>query len=484
MTLAEPRRAGDTNPFWRSGAILCALALLCTACAANLPVATPASTPAQFEQATGAADNWPAPDWYRAFASAELDELEARARASNLDLAAAEARIRQADARARAAGAAILPQFGATSAGKRISGGSGGRSASETDWAVLLSASYEIDFWGANRAVARSARLAAASSQAERDTVELTTLSAVANGYFQVLSLRERLAIARDNLASARAVLQVIDARFGAGAATNVELATQRAVVANTELSLAPLEQQEIEARGALALLTGSEPEGFAIRAARLEGLSEPVVAPGLPSELLRRRPDIAAAEAGLRAAHADVAAARAAMFPTLNLTADAGIQNPAVQAAILTLEGTGHALSVGASLAQTLFDGGRRRSARVAAEGREQELLANYRAAILSALLDVETALAALAHLDSQRAAQAENLMQSERAFEGARLRLRAGAGDYLGLLEAQRMLFAAREQASQYALARLQAVVALCKALGGGWQRSGAAPSIPTQQ
>ena len=459
-----------------------AMAALCTACATPELKSPDSDAPAAFEQPSGGQPSWPGKDWYRGFASSELDSLVTLAEQNNFDLAAASARIRQADARARAAGAAILPQLDVGANATRFTGRSHGQTAHETDWSALLSASYEVDFWGKNRATSQSAQLAALASQAERDTLALTTLTGVANGYFQVLSLRERVTLARANLESTREVLQVIEARFNAGAATAAELAIQRAAVANAELMIAPLQQQEIEARGALALLVGKVPEGFSVAAQHLDDLSEPSVAPGLPAELLMRRPDVLAAESNLQAAHADLAAARAAMFPNLTLTADGGVQNPAVQAAVITLEGTGYSLALGASLVQTIFDGGRRRAAREEAEAREQELLANYRSAILNALLDVEVALAAIHHLDLQQAAQVENVTQSERAFEGVRLRYRAGSGDYLSVLDSQRTLYAAREQASQYKLERLQAVVGLCKALGGGWQQSDAAKAQGT--
>jgi outer membrane protein TolC len=196
------------------------------------------------------------------------------------------------------------------------------------------------------------------------------------------------------------------------------------------------------------------------------------VIAPGLPSELLARRPDIFSAENSLAAAHADVAAARAALFPSMTLTASGGAQNPAMQAAVITLEGTGPSLIFGAAIVQSIFDAGRRRAVRDEATAKEQELLATYRSSILSALVDVETALAAVRHLELQQPAQAEYLLQSERASEGARLRFREGATDYLTLFEAQRLYYTARDQFSQYKLARLQAIIGLSRALGGGWQ------------
>ena len=191
-----------------------------------------------------------------------------------------------------------------------------------------------------------------------------------------------------------------------------------------------------------------------------------------MPAELLRRRPDIALAEANLASAHADLQAARAAMFPSLTLTAAGGVQNPAVNAAVNTLAGFGPSLNLSASVVQTIFDAGRLRAQRREAESHEQELLIDYRASILSSLVDVENALSSMAHLDEGRAAQEQFLAQSERALEGARARYERGSGDLLSTLQAQTAVFAARDQLNQYRLARLQASVSLFKALGGGWQ------------
>lgn len=460
-------------------ACVIAATLLSAACARfpervdKAPPAVAPAPPASFEQAaTAGAGKSAGSDWYREFGSEELLALIAGAREGNSDLAAAQARILQADARARTAGSALLPGVQAGGNVSHLAGRSGGMSASETDWSALLSVSYEIDFWGRNRAAADSAKAMARASRADRESLWLTLESGIASSYFRVLALRESLAIAAGNLQTARQVLQVLEARYNAGAASAVELATQRATVANAELVLPELQQQEAAELGALALLSGHDPEHFTIAGVPLAQLKEPVVAAGLPAQLLTRRPDLLAAESSLLAAHADLRAAQAALFPGVTLTGSGGIQNPALQAAVLTLEGTGGTLTVGAGIAQTIFDGGRRREVRAEAAAREQELLANYRSAIRSALLDVETALSAIQHLEQQRAAQAESLAQSTQAFNGAELRYRAGSGDYLTMLEAQRLLYAARDQASAYRLARLRALVNLGKALGGGWQ------------
>jgi len=436
------------------------------------------SLPAAFEQGASSGDAWPRPDWYRTFGSEELAVLEDEAARSNLDRAAASARVRQALARARAAGAARLPSVDFGADVTRVTGRTDGESARETDWSALLSASYELDFWGRNAALGRSAQLSSLASRAEADTLALTTSAAVADTYFQVLSARERLDIARSNLRIAQDVLSVVRARFDAGVVGAMELAAQRAAVANASLVIPALEQVEGEARATLALLLGRAPQGFQVNGAPLESLAVPEVAAGLPSELLRRRPDVAAAEYALMSAHADLQVARAEMFPGITLTLTGGVQNPAVQAAVTTLAGTGSTFSAAAGLLQSVFDGGRRRAVRDEARAREQELLAAYRSAVLASLKDTQDALSAVSHLREQRDLQQENLDQCERAFAAAQARFRAGSGDFLSVLDSQRNLQAARDQLSQYRLERLRSVINLYKALGGGWQQSAAAP------
>jgi outer membrane protein, multidrug efflux system len=443
-------------------------------CSCTLQAVKPAApvVPQAFEQAAGGDVPWPDAAWFHGFASDELDSLIAQARENNLDLAAAAARVREADARARQAGAALLPEVDATGNIEQFGGGSHGATATETDWSTLLSASYEVDFWGKNRAASNSAKLLAQASRADLATVRITISSGVAESYFQVLSLRERIALARLNLEAAQGILRFTEARYGAGSAGPAELAAQRAAVANSELVIPRLEQQEVEARGALALLVGHAAEGFSVSAERLDGLGEPLLTAGLPSQLLQRRPDLIAAENNLAAAHADLVAARAALYPSLNLTVGGGVQNPAVQAAVITLAGTGWSLTAGASAVQAIFDNGRRRAVVAEATARQQELVAGYQSSILAALLDVENALSAVHYLELQREPQQRNVEQSERAFQGAQLRYREGAGGYLAVLESERILYAAREQLSQYKLERFQALLGLCKALGGGWQ------------
>jgi multidrug efflux system outer membrane protein len=464
-----------------------AFSLAIGGCAMQNPAPMTQDLPAGFEGGGGQliAGQWPSKDWYREFNSEELNSLVEAAATNNGDVAVARARVAQADARSRQAGAAILPSVDATGNANYLAGHSSHGGGHELDWSAMLSASYELDFWGKNRASALSARLQAGAARVDKDTIALTTLAGVANGYFQILALRERRAIARDNLDAARHLLDVVQARFEAGIATPVELATQKGTYDTAQIAVVDLEQTEFEARTALSLLLGRAPEGFQVMTRPLDELREPTVSAGLPSELLRRRPDLVLAETNLRAGHADLAVARAAMFPSISLTAGAGVQNPALPATVLTIPGIGPSFALGASLVQPIFDHGRLKAQRDEVSAKEQELIASYRAVIVAALIDVENALAEIHHLDASREFQMENIAQSERAFDGAKLRYQAGSGDYLTLLEAQRTLYVARDQFVQYKLARLTALVSLNKALGGGWSPTtamDAQPSTPT--
>lgn len=455
--------------FVRWGLVLSACAG-CSLQATKPPV--PALPPAFEHALPNESAGWPSKEWYRSFGSAELEAMVAEATANNFDMTTARSRVAQADARAKQAHAGILPGVDAGGNANYLAGHSVNGTAHETDWSALLSASYEVDFWGKNRAVANSARYLAVAARADRDTVMMTALAGVADGYFQVLSLRERLAIARSNVDTARRLMEIVDARYKVGLSNPVEVATERTTLATAELTIPELERQEEEATASLAVLLGRSPEGFRIEGQPLDSLKEPVVGAGLPSELLRRRPDVFTAEANLESANADLVAARAALFPSLSLTAAGGVQNPAVNAAIVSLSGVGPTLNLGASITQPIFDAGRLRAVRAEVRAKREELASSYKAAIVAALVDVENSLSALHHLDDARAFQEENVTQSERAFEGAQLRYKEGYGDFLTALEAQRTVYAVRDQFSQYKLARLQALVSLCKALGGGWQ------------
>jgi NodT family efflux transporter outer membrane factor (OMF) lipoprotein len=415
------------------------------------------------------------PQWWTQFGSPELDRLIEQAQVGSFDLAAAVARVRQAQAETVIAGGSLLPEVkaGLNANRQKLLRGSGysqldtNSSNNAVDYFDSnLSATYEVDFWSGNRAARDSAQFSLQASEFDRATVELTLLSGVANSYAQTLSLREQSRIAELNLANAQSVLKLVQTRFDAGSATALELAQQKSLVAAQQWQLPRVQQQAEDALIGLAALLGRPVQQVAPQASFAQ-LQWPQIDAGVPSELLNRRPDIARAEAQLAAAEADVKVARAAMLPKLTLTAQLGsganqfddlLRNPFY--------------NLTAGLVAPVFNNGRLSAERDKARARQEELLETYRGAIINGFADVEKALNSIRGLDRQRQWQSEELNQAQTAFDIAQSRYQAGAEDLLTVLETQRTLYAAQDQSVQLRLARMQASIALYKALGGGWQ------------
>jgi len=421
---------------------------------------------------------WPDTGWWRAFGSAQLDGLIRTAQRNNQDIGAAVARVLQADAQARIAGAPLLPSIGATgdashsvSPVRKTSSGFGGAGSGRTisdQFSAELAISYELDLWGRNRAALESARTSALASRYDRDTVALTVTSSTATTYIQVLEFQDRLAIARDNLANAQQVLDIVLAQEQAGASSALNVAQQRTVVAQQKAAIPPLEQQRQQTETALALLLGEPPERLSLQRQSLDDLTIPVVAAGLPSSLLDRRPDVQNADAQLAAARFNVKEAKAALFPSIQLTGQGGFQSTALG----TLFNSANTLySLAASLTQPIFEGGALRGQIQLTQAQYQELAQTYVKTVLAAFGDVENALIAVRQTDLAYQAQQEVVAQSREAFRLSEAQYRAGAVDLLTVLNAQQSYFSARDQLVQAKSQRLQAAVALYKALGGGW-------------
>jgi NodT family efflux transporter outer membrane factor (OMF) lipoprotein len=452
----------------KTKAICVALALALAGCGTTSPMLKPnVNAPAAWnENATGGAPV--TADWWQSFGSAELQRLVTDALAGSPDLAIAIERVRQAEAQVRIAGASLFPTidlgFGSST---RFTSDSRGSSRTEASSAAL-SVSYELDLWGRNRSGVRSAESSLAATVFDRDTARLTLIAGVATGYFDVLSLRSRLAIARENLAIAERVLQLVSARARNGAASALDVSRQQAAVLSQRAAVLPLEQQERQTLAALAILTGRVPQGFDVKATSFADLQVPAIDPGLPSQLLVRRPDLAGAEARLASANANVAAARAALLPSISLTGSAGLASGALLA---VLGGPTSAISLGLSVLQPIFDGGRLRGQVSVAQSQERELVENYRKAILIAFGEVEDALVAASRQAQQETLQQQVQAEAREALRLAEIRYREGADDLLTVLDAQRTLFSAQDQLAQIRQNRLEAAVDLYKALGGGW-------------
>lgn len=455
---------------------LLTVCLILSACGS--PVLRPDSgvqAPAAWQSPHGASVARNSPQWWTQFGSPELDRLIEQARVGSFDLAAAVARVRQAQAGTVIAGGSQLPEVkaGLNANRQKLLRGNGYSQldANSSNKAVdyfdtNLSATYEIDFWGGKRASRDSAQFALQASEFDRATVELTLLSGVASTYAQTLSLREQSRIAELNLANAQSVLKLVQTRFDSGSATALELAQQKSLVAAQQWQLPRVQQQAQDALISLAALLGRPVQQLSATES-FEHLQWPDIAAGVPSELLTHRPDIARAEAQLAAAEADVKVARAAMLPALTLTAQLGSGANQFDDLIRS-----PFYNLTAGLVAPIFNNGRLGAERDKASARQQELLETYRGAIINGFADVEKALNSIRRLDEQRLWQNEELNQAQTAFNIAQSRYQAGAEDLLTVLETQRTLYAAQDQNVQLRLARMQASIALYKALGGGWQ------------
>ncbi|MDR1423026.1 MAG: efflux transporter outer membrane subunit [Azoarcus sp.] len=461
-----------------------ACAVLLAGCSLTGPVAhTDLALPSQWREAAPGSDSAaspPSPDWWRSFGSSQLDALIADAFIGSPDLRAQAERVVQAELTLRATNSSLFPSL-------NLSGDSGwSRSVSGDTRAVEerkntslgLSASYELDLWGRVAASIASDQAQFAASRYDYDGARLSLAASVATTYFQYLTGFERLAIARENLAIAERVLKVVDARYRNGAASALDLSRQNTTVLSQRAQIEPLEVQVRQTRAALDILRGHPPGTDALSrepATTLAALDIPAIGAGLPSELLLRRPDLAASEARLQAAAADIGVARAELFPSIKLSAGGGLATDL----LLSLANPTKTVSLSASLMQTIFDAGRRTAAIDIARSRERELLESYRKTILTSLKEVEDTLSNATRDAHQEEAQIQILAEAERSLHLAELRYREGADDLLAVLDAQRTRFSVQDQLAQLRLARLTDALDLYKALGGGWQAAGPAPS-----
>lgn len=453
------------------------LCLLLNACAASLPaVDSGVAAPTAWQYAERDAAQLNNQRWWTQFGSPQLNRLIEQARRDSFDVAAAVARVRQAQAKAVIAGAPLLPEvkFNLSTSHQRLLRGQGGPDLDATQsndtvnsFGANLSASYEVDFWGGRAAARASALHSLRASASDQATVELTLLSNVADRYAQTLAARQREQIAELNLANARNVLELVQTRYDAGSATALELAQQQSLVASQQRQLPLIQQLAQESRITLAALLGQPVQALDLGTEPFQALTWPRIGPGVPSQLLSRRPDLAKAEAELAAAQADVRVARAAMLPAVTLGAtfgsDAGKAVEILRSPYYTLTG---------GLVAPIFNNGRLSAERDKARARQDELLQTYRGAIINGFADVEKALSNITRLDQQRQWQTQELQAAQNALRIAESRYQAGAEDWLSVLDSQRTLYTAQDLNVQLRLSRLQASIALYKALGGGWE------------
>ena len=453
---------------------------------ATRPADVAIATPGSFDEARRLGSDPVVLDWPRLFRSAELTRLAGDAQAGNLDIGAAVARIAQAQAQFTLASVQLYPTVGFANDYSRSL--SSGTLRSKTGpyfnsvnnrFSLGLNASYEIDFWGRNRDRSEAALQQAEASRFDRDTVALSTAATLTNSYFEVLGAQDRLAIARNNLQTAERVLAGIKGRLAVGTTSGLEIAQQETVVAQQRSSIPPLQQSVEQMKNTIAVLLGRTPESTHIRGGSLNELAAPAIRAGLPSELLLRRPDIAAAEARLVAAGGNVEAARKQFLPTVTLTGNGGVESLLLQTLLRPESGFA---SIAAGITQPIFDGYSRQGQLDLEKGARDELLQDYRKAIISAFSDVENALIAVRLTTRHEQLQIAAVTASRRAYEITEQRLREGTIDILTVLNTQQSLFQAQDQLSQIRLQRFQAYASLFQALGGGFTRPPAVGHLST--
>lgn len=430
--------------------------------------------------------------WWTTFGDPELDSLVERAVRANLDLQLGEARVREARARRRAAAASLWPAVDARAsiARERESANApapvrvspGGPLASrpgdvENLFQAGFDASWELDLFGGRRRSVEAAQADLESAVYDRDAVMLTLLAEVARNYIELRGLQQRLAVLRGSQAARQDTLNLTRSRYAGGMASEFDVVRAEAQVEATAAQIPALEAACKEAVHRLGVLLGQPPGALADEL--LPGRPVPVAAVrlpvGLPSDLLRQRPDLRRAERQLAAASARVGVATADLYPKFSLLGTAGLASVAAgdffsRASTLW--------SIGPSMTWPIFRGGQIVATIEVRDAQQQQALIGYRRAILSALEDVENALAACTSEQDRRAALVRVLDANQRAVDLARTLYRSGMTDFRAVLDAERDLFQAQDDLARSDTAAASDWVALYKALGGGWD----APTLPS--
>ena len=421
-------------------------------------------------------DNVPKGNWWEVFQDEQLNELEARASASNQNLKAALARVAESRATARVARADLLPTLtlAPSYTRERFSPNQvpsfGPLTANSFN--VPLDLSYELDLWGRVRRGFEAARADAQASLADFYNVLLTLQADVAQNYFALRSLDAERSTVTATVALRKEQVQLVRSRFEGGVGNDLDVARAETELATTEADAASLDQRRAQLENALAILLGTNPSSFHLQALanREWNTSPPVIPAGLPSDLLERRPDVAQAERQLASANARIGVAKGAFFPVVTLTASGGYLSGEIES---LFNWQSRAWSIGPSVSLPLFAGGRNRANLNRARATFDENVARYRQQVLVAFGDVEDSLSGIHYLAEQSAAQQRAVANARRAADLATERYRSGIVSYLEVVDASREALAAERANAQLTGQRLNVAVQLIKALGGGWDQ-----------
>jgi NodT family efflux transporter outer membrane factor (OMF) lipoprotein len=432
--------------------------------------------PAEFKEMKGwraatPADALPRGDWWTAFGDADLDALMKRVDVSNFNLRAAEARVRQARALADSARAGYFPTIGAGAIATRSKSPSlpnaPTTTAAVSTYSATVNASWELDLWGKVRRAVEAGDAGWQASAADLETARLSARASLATSYFTLRLTDGFRQILEDTVAAYERSLVLTRNRYNAGVVARVDVVQAEVQWKSAQAQLVDLSVDRAQLEHAIALLVGVAPANFSLERKPL-ALAMPQVPLTLPSDLLERRPDVASAERNVAAANARIGVAKAAFFPTLTLSGAGGYRGTDLGDLFLA---PARFWSLGAALAQPLFDGGARSAASDQAVAAYDEQVALYRQAVLAGFQEVEDNLAALRILADEALVQDEVVEGSRRNVELTLNQYNAGVVSYLNVIVAQATLLQNERTAAQLLGRRLTASINLVRAAGGGW-------------
>ena len=429
-------------------------------------------------------DGVPKGEWWQRFGDPQLDALVLKALAGSPTLAAANARLAQSKALATAASAGIFPQISLSgrAGNERISAnrpltkyGSPNSSTIQDNFVLSLGVAYEADLFGRVQNTINGARASAEQSAADLENTRLVLTADLAAAYFNLRQIDTEIDVLRRSIGLQRRSLEFVTSRRDLGAASGLEVAQQQALIDATLTQLDILRRQRAQFENAVATLTGTPASLFTLPP-ELKRVAPPPIPAGLPSDILERRPDIAAAERAMAAANAQIGVARAAFYPSITIGPSFGYQSTS----LATLFDTPSTIwSLGVAALQPLFNAGRLRANVDFAKAGYEGTVANYRRVILTAMQEVEDGLSGTAALDSAYAQAQAAIASANRVLDLATTRYEGGVSTYLDVITAQQATLNAERQASQIEGQRLLIAVFLVKALGGDWQANGQPPT-----
>ena len=414
--------------------------------------------------------------WWTLFGDAQLDALIAKIDVSNQTLAAAEAQYRQALAAVSISRAALFPSVDANasvtrsrSPGSALGGTTAGRTL--TTYSGNLSATWEADLWGRVRRDIESSRAAAQASAGDLGAARLSLQAQLATSYFQLRALDAQKRLFDEAAAALRKSLELTQNRYKVGVAAKSDVVQADAQLKSILVQAVDLGVQRAQLEHAIAVLTGVPPAQLTVAPLEPYGVEVPQIPPGLPSALLERRPDVAAAERRVAASNAQIGVAKSAFFPQLTLTGSYGSR--ALDTASLLTAPT-RFWSIGPAIAQSIFDAGLRRAQTEQAIAAYDATVANYRQVALTAFQDVEDNLAALRILEEEARSEEEAVQAARLSVELTLNQYKAGTVSYLNVVTVTTALLNEERNAVGIRARRLAAAVALIRALGGGWDDS----------